>query len=379
MDDVVTPVAAQQVSPLVHTRLVFDVSMLDTVLGIAAIDADGSWAFDGAVSMASAVRAAGFGRAHWMVKLARTVVHWPLTQEAVRDGRMTWDQLETLVAVLHRHAARFADDEAELLGVMSMLRGRQLIAAAKHWLSHVDPDGPMPDPFAQRTVSVSAVGEMTAITGTLDPVSGDIVHRAVARAVTPDGDGEERSAGQRRADALVDICSHFLSCVDVTAHEGRAERPVLVLVSTPDQLREGRAQMLDGLAVPAPDVRAASCDCAVQHLVIDRNGVPLHLGRAQRLASQAQFTAIAVRDRSCRFPGCDRPVAWCDAHHVHEWEAGGTTCVTNLLCLCRRHHRLVHTPGWELTYDPAENVVRVITPDGRALIGPAPPLLVRIE
>jgi hypothetical protein len=52
--------------------------------------------------------------------------------------------------------------------------------------------------------------------------------------------------------------------------------------------------------------------------------------------------AVVARDRHCRFPGCDRPSAWCDAHHVVHWADGGATSVENLLLLCRRHHRMIH-------------------------------------
>ena len=52
--------------------------------------------------------------------------------------------------------------------------------------------------------------------------------------------------------------------------------------------------------------------------------------------------AVAVRDRGCRFPSCDRPVGWCDAHHAIHWADGGATDVSNLVLLCRRHHRMVH-------------------------------------
>jgi hypothetical protein len=52
--------------------------------------------------------------------------------------------------------------------------------------------------------------------------------------------------------------------------------------------------------------------------------------------------AVIVRDRHCRFPGCDRPPSWCDAHHVRHWDKGGPTALHNLVLLCRRHHRLIH-------------------------------------
>ena len=57
--------------------------------------------------------------------------------------------------------------------------------------------------------------------------------------------------------------------------------------------------------------------------------------------------ALVARDRGYRFPGCDRPEQWCDAHHIVHWANGGATSVDNLVLLCRRHHRLAHHSEWE--------------------------------
>jgi hypothetical protein len=80
-----------------------------------------------------------------------------------------------------------------------------------------------------------------------------------------------------------------------------------------------------------------------------------------------------VRDSHCRFPGCDRPPSWCDAHHVRHWADGGPTSLDNLLLLCRRHHRLVHHRfRVEMTSDQRPVFRR---PDGTVLLdrGRAPP------
>jgi hypothetical protein len=47
-------------------------------------------------------------------------------------------------------------------------------------------------------------------------------------------------------------------------------------------------------------------------------------------------------------PGCDRPVAWCEAHHLRHWLHGGATDLENLVLLCRTHHRAVHEGGRHL-------------------------------
>jgi hypothetical protein len=79
---------------------------------------------------------------------------------------------------------------------------------------------------------------------------------------------------------------------------------------------------------------------------------PLEVGRATRVVQPAQRAALAVRDGGCVFPGCDRPLAWCDAHHLWHWVDGGPTDLTNLALLCRAHHRAVHEGSWQLTRGP---------------------------
>ena len=79
---------------------------------------------------------------------------------------------------------------------------------------------------------------------------------------------------------------------------------------------------------------------------------PLDLGRATRVVSPAQRQALAVRDGGCVFPGCRRPVGWCEAHHVWHWLDGGPTDLGNLALVCREHHRAIHDGGWHLARGP---------------------------
>jgi hypothetical protein len=50
----------------------------------------------------------------------------------------------------------------------------------------------------------------------------------------------------------------------------------------------------------------------------------------------------------CAWHGCDRPVAWTEAHHIQHWADGGATAAENLILLCRFHHGRIHTTGWSV-------------------------------
>ncbi|MCU1387977.1 MAG: hypothetical protein JWL72_1315, partial [Ilumatobacteraceae bacterium] len=74
----------------------------------------------------------------------------------------------------------------------------------------------------------------------------------------------------------------------------------------------------------------------------------------------------------CRFPGCQH-TAWVDAHHIVHWLDHGSTVESNLICLCRTHHRLMHEGGWTITGDPRGDLW-FHRPDGT--IQPAGPIRV---
>jgi hypothetical protein len=87
---------------------------------------------------------------------------------------------------------------------------------------------------------------------------------------------------------------------------------------------------------------------------------PLSVGRATRTIPPHIRTALALRDKGCRFPGCDRPPEWTDGHHIKHWADQGPTEIQNLVSLCRRHHRVVHERGWQIHID--EQGAVVVTP-----------------
>jgi hypothetical protein len=97
----------------------------------------------------------------------------------------------------------------------------------------------------------------------------------------------------------------------------------------------------------------------------------LELGRAARVVSPGLRRALAARDGGCAAPGCDRPPAWTDAHHLEHWVDGGATHPDNLVLLCRTHHTAVHEGGWHIQRDPATGRVTMTPPARRGHPPPA--------
>jgi hypothetical protein len=69
-------------------------------------------------------------------------------------------------------------------------------------------------------------------------------------------------------------------------------------------------------------------------------------GRALPTIPQAIRDVVVLRDRHCRFPGCQRGVDWCEVHHVRRRIDGGPDAVTNCVLLCAYHHHVLHRDGW---------------------------------
>jgi hypothetical protein len=128
---------------------------------------------------------------------------------------------------------------------------------------------------------------------------------------------------------------------------------------------------LGGGVIDAPTLRRLACDAEFQVVLENANGDPLRLGRTVREPTAAIASAVRVRDRECRFPGCGAR-RHTEAHHVVWWSRGGRTDVENLVLLCSFHHRLVHAHGWGIRR--ADGVVHWFRPDGtRSRAGPSPP------
>ncbi|MGO4102527.1 DUF222 domain-containing protein [Leifsonia sp. YAF41] len=81
----------------------------------------------------------------------------------------------------------------------------------------------------------------------------------------------------------------------------------------------------------------------------DDDGQCINVGRDQRLFTARQRVGLAARDGGCRWPGCDKPASWTEAHHIDHWKAEhGKTDLADGILLCKAHHLLLHNNGWHI-------------------------------
>jgi Domain of unknown function (DUF222)/HNH endonuclease len=164
-----------------------------------------------------------------------------------------------------------------------------------------------------------------------------------------DGRGQDlRSPGQRRADALVEVCRLVLACDQLPDNGG--SRPQLAVTVNFDVLRRqlGVASLDTGEQLSPATARRLACDAMIIPAVFATTGEVLDLGRRRRLFTGAIRQALVLRDRGCAFPHCDRPPRWTDGHHIVSWVDGGATDLSNGVLLCEHHHRLIHHSPWQV-------------------------------
>ncbi len=103
--------------------------------------------------------------------------------------------------------------------------------------------------------------------------------------------------------------------------------------------------------------------------------LPLDTGKATEEIPAHLRRAVILRDRCCRFPGCDQPPAASQVHHIRPRRNGGRTSLTNLILLCAFHHLIaVHRWGWTIVLHPAAAVTAVSPDRQRTLHSHSPPV-----
>jgi hypothetical protein len=298
---------------------------------------------------------------------------------AWRSGRLDQRRVETITDALKDVEPVFAESFAEAALAYAETH---TVPQLRQWLARrvvaADPAAAevrKARATAGRRVTVSprgdGVSELWALLPSLQARQIYDTVNALAHAVAP---GDARTMDQRRADALFDLLT------------GRADPPsvsVQVVVPADTLLAEsampgfvpgvGSITASEAIALALPEGCSDQPEASVtwRRLLTDpSDGTLLDATEKQYRPSGGLQRAVRARDVTCRFPGCRRPASGnrsgTDLDHVTPWPLGPTSA-TNLMVLCRHHHRVKHSPGWSVEMVD-DGRVAWTTPGGRRLV-----------
>jgi hypothetical protein len=326
-----------------------------------------------------------------LVRLAQAVDGSPGLDSALSGGLVNVDQVAAVVKAVDAlpsdvGAEVRAKAEAVMLGWAHQSDARGLGFMGVRVLEHVAPEvaeaveerrlrRDNASAFEARTLSLCAQGDgrvrvagwldtemAAAVTAALDPLCSPR-HRpapdagAGAGVGDPPGTGDpvvadQRTSGQRRADALVEVCRLALNTGELPENGG--DRPQMTVTIKFDDLRDqvGAAILDSGERLTPAQARRLACDAHLLPAVLGSHGQVLDVGQSRRLITGALRRALVLRDGGCAFPGCGRPPRWTEGHHIRPWSDGGTTSLDNSVLLCGPHHRVIHHSTWTVRLGP---------------------------
>ncbi len=375
---------------------------------VADLESRGTAKATGAVSTAAWLAGTSRmapGAATGIVKLGQALAEWADTAESLKLGRISTAHAKVIIAFFAHlpdgvPPAALPECERYLLDAAATENPVELArraAALRHLLEPVE--GSVPDAEnveLNELHAATTLGGRGMVKANFDAETMEMLLTALSALSAPlpgtDGTADRRSAGRRQADAFTELLRRYLNSGESPV-EGY-ERPHLSLLihaadlasddapqdtatddaGTPAEsepaaefeqpprpaphrgayeamfrARPGTPGWMPWLGlISAASARRIACDCELTAILLDDNGVPLNLGRSQRLVSPQQRRALISRDHGCAFPGCGRPPAWTQAHHIRHWIDGGPTDLANLVLWCTVHHRVIHHNGWDI-------------------------------
>jgi len=167
----------------------------------------------------------------------------------------------------------------------------------------------------------------------------------------PETDPGVLTYSQRLGRAFVELLEHLPA--DKLPGHGAGNATVVVTVDHHKLTTGvGEAVLTTGTPVSVGEVRRLACNAGVLPAVLGADSAILDLGRSRRLFDRYQRIALAIRDQGCVFPGCERPAAWTEAHHITPWADGGPTDINQGCLLCSFHHHLIHQRQWAIQMAP---------------------------
>ncbi|MDT4928951.1 MAG: hypothetical protein QOF92_1818, partial [Pseudonocardiales bacterium] len=217
------------------------------------------------------------------------------------------------------------------------------------------------DAVAQRRVVATPQDDGTSELWALLPADDAAALMARLNRIVDQTKGlDARTADQRRADALLALATGNL--------EQNCGAAVLATVAASTLLGlDDQPGELEGHGpIPAALAReiAHRPDSTWRRLLTDPAGQLIDYGTNTYRPPAPLARHVRARDRTCRFPGCNRRARRCELDHITARHNGRPTNQANLHCLCPRHHHLKHDAGWTVSRQP-NGTTEWTSPTGR--------------
>jgi hypothetical protein len=316
---------------------------------------------------------------------ARLLRSMPLVTAAVLDGVLTPAQAAVLTRLVGKiDPDALVESQPQLIAVAATMDPAQL----GHWVNHqiathCEPvfDAEQDRAHAKRYLTSRREADGSLLGRfRLSAEDGEVFLTALEPLARRNQVLDSRTAGQRRADALVELSeqvvkhgelpdagglrpqlSYVLPADWAAARQAEAtctscgprcpDHQPLTFADTVQAAMPGhggiRAQQACATAGwTGPQTRARIetllCDARITRVLLSPMGQVTGFQPLRDSVTPAQRRNLAARDLHCVARGCTRPPAMCDAHHVRSRADGGPTTMDNLVLLCRRHHVLWH-------------------------------------
>jgi hypothetical protein len=339
-------------SALVHSV------MADLAEAAAEFDEIAAWCSPGIRSFAHYLSiAAGFDDqvGSELLRVGHALRELPRIAEAFRAGRLSFDKVRQITTIATPATEEMFLDIAlgasgsQLVRICRAMRRIAKLEANDHdqkqpaerglWTRY-DEDGMM------RLVARLPSEDGAVVMAALESITG-------SRPIAEQADVNDPWAA-RRADALVAMAEHIVAGGAGELVSSGATRQVVVHVDAgllTGEMPDGRCYVEGGASLTAEAARRIGCDAQIIP-VIEREGLPIDVGRKHRTPPDRLRRALEVRDRFCRFPGCGVPAHRAQSHHVDHWADGGPTTLHNMILLCGFHHRRYHDGGYVIRKRP---------------------------
>lgn len=316
------------------------------------------------------------GVAQRQVQLSQDLARRTSTQAALTAGDLSPDHAAVIVRADSQlppgvSAADRAKIEAALIEKARTMPPNLLRRAARRALAEIEPDPQVVDAHEDAIVvdEEAAAQRLTRLTlhdnhdgtvsghFTVPTMHGHLLKKILETITAPrrgrlgasqaqvgEDVGLRTNWDHARGAAFCELIEHL-----PTDHLHPRTAATMVVTISEETLRGALAvaHLDTGAELSAGEARRLACGAGILPAVLGGKSLPLDLGRSSRLFTESQRIALGLVHQTCAAEGCDRPVAWCELHHLDPWVLGGATDLANAIPVCHFHHRRIHDSHYE--------------------------------